>query len=134
MIFVSRWIITSDWTILGTRTWSIRGGVWSCVSWAKGRNFIISFRQISFKKLDHFEEMYFLDIKWVSFWSLFVHSYIRNCQHRPIKAGEEIFTHYGYKKGLPPPSDYPWYWELLNKIEEEEKLQKEEKEKLHEET
>ena len=38
---------------------------------------------------------------------------------RPIKTGEEIFTYYGYKK-IPPPDDFPWYFELKNRIEEEE--------------
>ena len=27
---------------------------------------------------------------------------------RPIKEGEEIFTHYGYKAGKFP-ADFPWY-------------------------
>ena len=31
----------------------------------------------------------------------------------------ELFTYYGYKR-LPFPSDYPWYWEALFALEEEE--------------
>ena len=37
-----------------------------------------------------------------------------------IKAGSEIFAHYGYKKA-PFPIDFPWYFEELERIEEEEK-------------
>mgnify|MGYP001160223486 FL=1 len=37
---------------------------------------------------------------------------------KPIKAGEEIFTHYGYKEeGFP--ADYPWYHEAHRRIKEE---------------
>lgn len=28
---------------------------------------------------------------------------------KPIKAGDEIFTYYGYTKH-PFPLDFPWYW------------------------
>ena len=51
-----------------------------------------------------------------------------NWQFRPIKAGEEIFTYYGYRKDLAPPNDFPWYWDLLKKTEEEEELLKEKEE------
>ena len=37
-----------------------------------------------------------------------------------VKAGEEIFTNYGYPRKLPMPEDFPWYWELKKKIEDEE--------------
>ena len=37
-----------------------------------------------------------------------------------VKAGEEIFTNYGYPRKLPMPEDFPWYWELKKKIENEE--------------
>ena len=36
-----------------------------------------------------------------------------------VKADTELFTYYGYKR-LPFPSDYPWYWEALFALEEEE--------------
>ena len=44
-----------------------------------------------------------------------------------VKADMELFTYYGYKR-LPFPSDYPWYWEALFALEQEEQkdtLQKE---------
>lgn len=37
-----------------------------------------------------------------------------------IKAGEEIFTYYGYGPGTD--EDFPWYWELKQKVEDEEEL------------
>ena len=37
-----------------------------------------------------------------------------------IKAGEELFTYYGYREHRRMPSDYPWYWELKRKVDEEE--------------
>ena len=40
-----------------------------------------------------------------------------------IKAGEELLAYYGYRLGRKMPSDYPWYWELKRKIEEEEELE-----------
>ena len=43
---------------------------------------------------------------------------------RPIKAGEEIFTHYGYRKGIAP-DDFLWYHEAQEKLEEEERQQEE---------
>ena len=47
---------------------------------------------------------------------------------RPIKAGEEIFSHYHYKVDIPP-SDYPWYFQLLKKLElEDEEMKKKEEE------
>ena len=42
---------------------------------------------------------------------------------RPIKAGEEIFTHYLYKVDNPP-NDHPWYFEQLRKIEFEDEEKK----------
>ena len=36
-----------------------------------------------------------------------------------VKADTELFTYYGYKR-LPFPSDYPWYWEALFALEQEE--------------
>ena len=39
-----------------------------------------------------------------------------------IKAGEELFTYYGYKPGRLP-SDFPWYWELKRKVEQVEGLE-----------
>jgi hypothetical protein len=41
----------------------------------------------------------------------------------PIKAGSEIFTHYGYQRG-PFPIDFPWYFEALDKFKKEEKQKK----------
>ena len=40
-----------------------------------------------------------------------------------IRAGEELLTYYGYRIGRKMPSDYPWYWELKRKVEEEEELE-----------
>jgi hypothetical protein len=39
-----------------------------------------------------------------------------------VKAGEELFTFYGYKHGFPMPSDFPWYWELKRQVEKEERM------------
>ena len=36
-----------------------------------------------------------------------------------VKADMELFTHYGYER-LPFPSDYPWYWEALLVLGQEE--------------
>ena len=44
---------------------------------------------------------------------------------RDMKAGEELFTHYGYEAGHKFPEDFPWYWDTLETIEKEEKKQKE---------
>ena len=44
---------------------------------------------------------------------------------RDIKAGEELFTYYGYgrqKGGQDFPEDFPWYWEAKQSIEKEERL------------
>ena len=39
-----------------------------------------------------------------------------------IKAGQELFTYYGY--GVSPmPSDFPWYWDLKMKTEKQERLE-----------
>ncbi len=49
---------------------------------------------------------------------------------RPIKSGEEIFTYYGYETIDPlgdPPEDYPWYFEALKALEEEEEAQSDRK-------
>lgn len=48
---------------------------------------------------------------------------------KPIKAGEEIFTYYGYLEKAPFPSDFLWYWEALAEIERQEALEKAEKDK-----
>ena len=42
---------------------------------------------------------------------------------KPVKAGEELFTYYGYKTGYGLPSDFPWYWELQRQVEKEERLE-----------
>ena len=40
-----------------------------------------------------------------------------------IKAGQELFAYYGYRVH-PMPFDYPWYWDLMRKIQKKERLQK----------
>ena len=40
---------------------------------------------------------------------------------RHVKAGEELFTYYGYRPASMP-SDFPWYWELKKRVEQEEKI------------
>ena len=40
-----------------------------------------------------------------------------------VKAGEELFTYYGYDDGGAMPEDYPWYWELKRQIENEQNCQ-----------
>ncbi len=43
-----------------------------------------------------------------------------------IKAGQEIFAHYGYDKNRNEPADFPhdfpWYWKAKRILELEEKL------------
>ena len=41
-----------------------------------------------------------------------------------VKAGDEIFTHYGYGGKSNMPDDFPWYWELKSKIDKKEKSKK----------
>ena len=44
---------------------------------------------------------------------------------RDLKAGEELFTYYGYgwPEGGPNfPEDFPWYWDAKNSIDREERL------------
>ena len=41
---------------------------------------------------------------------------------KDVKAGEELFTFYGYGSGFEVPSDFPWYWELKRQVEKEERL------------
>ena len=36
-----------------------------------------------------------------------------------LKAGEEIFTNYGYKKPLPFPYDQPWYWATKAQVDKD---------------
>jgi len=43
---------------------------------------------------------------------------------KPIKTGEEIFTNYGYLLS-DPPNDVPWYFEMKQRIEEEERMENE---------
>ena len=43
-----------------------------------------------------------------------------------LKAGEELFTYYGYKQNTFP-EDFPWYWETKGQILREERLKKEAK-------
>jgi hypothetical protein len=45
-----------------------------------------------------------------------------------IRAGSELYGFYGYKRsGFP--DDFPWYFELMEKLEEEEEEMKEKKKK-----
>jgi hypothetical protein len=46
----------------------------------------------------------------------------------PLKAGDELFTFYGYGPAAFP-SDFLWYWETKAAIDREDRLQKEAKEK-----
>ena len=46
---------------------------------------------------------------------------------RPIKAGEELYTYYGYGQAEPP-NDFPCYFDLKKKIDEEEKEKKRQEE------
>jgi hypothetical protein len=46
----------------------------------------------------------------------------------PLKAGDELFTYYGYRAGAPFPSDFPWYWETKAAIDREDRLRKESEE------
>ena len=36
-----------------------------------------------------------------------------------LKAGQEIFTNYGYKKPLPFPHDRPWYWATKAQVDKD---------------
>ena len=40
---------------------------------------------------------------------------------RNIKAGEELYAHYGYSTRNFP-SDFPWYWELKMKVDKENRM------------
>ena len=42
--------------------------------------------------------------------------------NRDIKAGEELFGHYGYKKSEFP-TDHLWYHELERKIEKDKRME-----------
>ena len=42
--------------------------------------------------------------------------------NRDIKAGEELFGHYGYKHSVFP-ADHLWYHELERKIEKEKRIE-----------
>ena len=46
-----------------------------------------------------------------------------------LKAGNELFTNYGYGKA-DFPNDFPWYWETIIAIERQERIEREEKEKV----
>jgi hypothetical protein len=51
----------------------------------------------------------------------------------PLKAGDELFTFYGYRENAPFPSDFLWYWETKRDLERQERLEKEEQERLEKE-
>ena len=40
----------------------------------------------------------------------------------PVKAGEELFTYYGYGR-VAMPEDFPWYWDMKKQIEDAENLE-----------
>ena len=46
---------------------------------------------------------------------------MRLYQHKAemLEPGDELFTYYGYKKDLPFPSDFPWYFEQKLKSDAE---------------
>ena len=46
--------------------------------------------------------------------------------NRDIEAGEEVFTHYGYKEGSKFPGDFPWFFEAKRKLEREKENRQEE--------
>ena len=49
-----------------------------------------------------------------------------------LKAGSEVFTHYGYSEEKRKfPSDFPWYWEAKEALDQEEKLKENDKPKKH---
>ena len=47
---------------------------------------------------------------------------------RNLKAGEELYGYYGYKR-QEFPADFPWYWELKMKVDKEQRLQSNAKKK-----
>jgi hypothetical protein len=51
----------------------------------------------------------------------------------PAKAGEELFTFYGYKPSSSFPSDFLWYWETKRDVDRQERLEKEEQARLEKE-
>ena len=51
---------------------------------------------------------------------------------RNIKAGEELFTYYGYGPNVFP-EDFEWYWEAKKLLKREERLEKEKKQEKKEE-
>ena len=42
--------------------------------------------------------------------------------NRSIKAGEELYTYYGYRRSRFP-ADFPWYWELKGIMDKEARLE-----------
>ena len=47
--------------------------------------------------------------------------------HRDIKAGEELFSYYGYRGQSDFPQDFPWYFEEKMKFDREMRLKEKEK-------
>ena len=45
---------------------------------------------------------------------------------KPVKAGEELYTNYGYKmtKMGDEDSNFPWYWELKRNMDKEARLER----------
>lgn len=48
--------------------------------------------------------------------------------YEDLKAGDELFTYYGYKTAVFP-GDFPWYFEAKRLLEREERFQEEESER-----
>ena len=42
---------------------------------------------------------------------------------KAVKAGDELFTHYGYASEFGVMFDVPWYWDLKRQVEKEERLE-----------
>ena len=43
---------------------------------------------------------------------------------KPVKAGEELYTNYGYKHDAQDEdANFPWYWELKRNMDKEERLE-----------
>ena len=43
---------------------------------------------------------------------------------KPVKAGEELYTNYGYTQDVQDAAaNFPWYWELKRNMDKEERLE-----------
>ena len=43
---------------------------------------------------------------------------------KPVKAGEELYTNYGYKMTSMNGGSFPWYWELKRNMDKEARLER----------